>query len=313
VKIVVAAIVAAVAVLGVSASASARDIGANGSVAALAAVGTEVALAARVRPGCFEIRVWETADRGVRRYANHCFEETSTGSGVAAVTAADGRALWLTFTGGNIREWSLWTKSRTSRAKRIRFVARDVDAPPPVVVGSAWEGSLPYAIDRTIVVLGSNGARRFALDAPARVVFVSAHSRGYAAVLADGRVVTISSAGRVLRERAFEPGFVETAVLTARGMILKTRDGLEIRDGESRQAFELPAGSRFVGYSEGIVAYATGRELRLLRLNGARHVTFRRLAAPGFRAQLGRRGIAYSSGGKVSFVVWAFVATEVTG
>ena len=305
--------VAAMLALGAVGGASARDIGADGPVAALAAVGTEVSFAARVRPGCFEIRVWETADRGVRRYANHCFAATSTGSGVAAVTAADGRALWLTFTGGNIREWSLWTKSRTSRAKRIRFVARDVDASPPIVLGSAWEGSLPYAVDRTIIVLGPNGARRFALTVPERVVFVSAHSRGYAAVLADGRVLTISSAGRVLRERAFEAGFVEAAVLTARGMIMTTRDGLEIHYGESRQAFELPAGARFVGYSEGIAAYAIGRELRLLRLNGGVHTTFRVLAAAGSRAQLGRRGIAYSSGVGVSFVVWAFVAAEVTG
>lgn len=292
-----------------SGTASARDIGANGSVASLAAVGAEVAYAAEVRPRCFEVRVWNTADRGVRRYANHCFGSTSTGSGVAAVTVSEGRALWLTFTGGNFREWSLWTRSGTSRATRIRFVSREVDAPAPIVLGSAWEGSLPYAVDRTIVVLGWNGARRFALTAPERVVFVSAHSRGYAAVLADGRVLTISSAGRVLRERAFEPGFVEAAVLTARGMIMKTRDGLEIRHGESRQAFELPAGARFVGYSEGIAAYASGREIRLLKLNGARHVTFRRLAAAGFRAQLGRRGIAYASGARISFNAWVVVSS----
>jgi hypothetical protein len=295
--------------LGAAGGASARDIGAHGPVASLALVGTEVAFAAEVRPGCFEIRIWETADRGVRRYASHCFESTSTGSGVAAVTAAEGRALWLTFTGGNFREWSLWTKSRSSRAKRIRFVTRDVDAPSPIVLGAAWEGSLPYALDRTIVVLDSSGKRRFSLAVAERVVSLSAHSRGYAAVLADGRVLTISGSGKVLRERAFEPGFVEAALLAAPGLIMKTRDGLEVRKDSSVRRIPLPVGSRFHGYSEGLVAYSSGRELRLRRLrDDTRDVRFRTLPT-GFRAQLGRQGLAYSSGARVSFNAWVVVAS----
>ena len=125
------------------------------------------------------------------------------------------------------------------------------------MLGSAWEGSLPYAVDRTIVVMRPDGARRFTVTAPDRVVFLSAHSRGYAAVLADGRVLTISPAGSVLRERAFDARFVEAALLAAPGLILKTRDGLEIRNGDSVRELELPAGARFLGYSEGIAAYAT--------------------------------------------------------
>ena len=54
------------------------------------------------------------------------------------------------------------------------------------ILGSVWEGSLPYATGRTIVVLAPNGSRRFTLTAADRVVFLSAHSRGYAAVLANG-------------------------------------------------------------------------------------------------------------------------------
>ena len=300
-KLVLAFAVVAVLALGAAGGASARDIDAKGPVVSLATVGVDVAYAVRVRPSCFEVRVWNTADRGVRRYAGHCFESTSTGSGVAGVTVSNGRALWLTFTGGNIREWSLWTKSRTSSAKRIRFVARDVDAAAPIVLGSAWEGSLPYAVDRTIVVLRPDGARRFALTAQDRVVFVSAHSRGYAAVLADGRVLTISPTGTVLRERPFDPGFVEAAVLAGPGMMLKTPEGIEIHDGSSVRELPLPAGSRFLGYAEGLLAYASGRQLRLLRVPTAAHTTFRTLPAAGFRAQFGRRGIGYVTDDRVFF------------
>jgi hypothetical protein len=307
VKLLLASAVVAVLALGVAGGASARDIDAKGPVVSLATVGVEVAYAARVRPGCFEVRVWNTADRGVRRYSSHCFESTSTGSGVAGVTVSDGRALWLTFTGGNIREWSLWTKTRTSRAKRIRFVARDVDAAAPIVLGSTWEDALPYAVDRTIVVLRPDGARRFALTAPDRVVFVSAHSRGYAAVLADGRVLTISSTGTVLRERALDPGFVQAAVLAGPGMMLKTPEGIEIHDGASVRELPLPAGSRFLGYSEGVLAYASGRQLRLLRIPTATHTTFRTLPAAGFMGQFGRRGIGYATGDRVFFNVRGLV------
>jgi len=307
VKLLLACAAVAALALGVAGGASARDIDAKGTVVSFATVGVDVAFAARVRPDCYEVRVWDTADRGVRRYASHCFGSTSTGSGVAGVTVSDGRALWLTFTGGNIREWSLWTKSRTSTARRIRFVARDVDAATPIVLGSAWEGSLPYAVDRTIVVLRPNGARLFALAAPDRVVFVSAHSRGYAAVLADGRVLTISSSGTVLRERSFNPGFVQAAVLTGPGMMLKTPEGIEIHNGASVRELALPAGARFLGYSEGLLAYANGRLLRLLRVPTATHTTFRTLPAAGFRAEFGRRGIGYATGRRVFFNARAVV------
>ena len=138
------------------------------------------------------MRLWNVATRGDRRLASHCFVSTSTGSGVAGVIATQGRALWLTYTGGNIREWSLWTKGGRAKAKRLAFLPADVDGPPPVILGSVWEGSLPYATGRTIVVLAPNGSRRFSFTAADRVVYLSAHSRGYAAVLANGSVLTIS-------------------------------------------------------------------------------------------------------------------------
>jgi hypothetical protein len=294
----------------VAGAATAREQRTAGPVSSVGLAGTDLSYADEYRDGCHEVRLWDVATRGDRRLASHCFVSASTGNGVAGVSATEGRALWLTYTGGNIREWSLWTKAGRAKARRLAFLPADVDGPAPVVLGSAWEGSLPYATGRTIIVLAPNGSRRFSLTAADRVVSLSAHSRGYAAVLANGRVLTISPAGRVLRERSFAPGAVQAAVLAAPGLILETAAGLEIHGVGSVRTIPLPPGARFLGYSEGIAAYGSGRELRLRRLAGGRDRLFRRLE-PRSHAQLSRRGVAYASGRTVGFNVWAIVSSSV--
>lgn len=293
--------------LATAGTATAREIRAGGPVRALGTTGVEVAFVAEVRPRCFEVRVWDTGDRGVRRYARQCFPATSTGSGVAAVAVANRRVLWLSYTGGNIREWSLWTRTRTSQAKRIRFVSAPVDGPAPIVLGTAWNGFLPYAVGRTVVVLNANGSRRFALEAPDRVLSVSAHTRGFAALLVNGDVLTISSTGRALRQHAFAQRAVEAAVLAGPGLVVKRPRALEIRNGDSIRRLSLPAGSRFLGFSDGILAYASGTELRLLRIGVGSDALFRRLPR-GFLGQLGVRGLGSAAGARVSFDAWSAVS-----
>jgi hypothetical protein len=299
----------ALALVPAATGATARERTVAGPISAAGIAGTEVAYADEYKGRCHEIRLWDVASRADRRIASHCFVSTSTGSGVAGVIASDGRALWSTYIGGNIREWSLWTKAGKARAKRIAFLTADVDGPAPVVLGRAWEGSLPYATGTKIVVLAPNGSRRFTLTAPDRVVSLSAHSRGYAAVLASGNVLTISPEGKALREFPFAAGVVQDALLAAPGLVVKTKIGLEIRKGDSIRQIALPAGSRFLGLSEGIVAYGLGRELRFKRLANEHDTLFRTLA-PRFQAQLGQRGIVYASGRTLGFTVWASLNTS---
>ena len=305
-RILTLALIAGLA-LSLAAAAGARQREVAGPLSAVSIAGVEVAYADEYKSGCHEIRLWNVATRADRRLATHCFESTSTGSGVAGVIATGGRALWLTYTGGNIREWSLWTKGGTAPAKRIAFLPADVDGPPPVVLGAVWEGSLPYATGRTIIVLAPNGSRRFSLTAADRVVSLSAHSRGYAAVLANGTVLSISTAGQVIKERSFSAGTVEDAVLAAPGLVVKTTAGLEIhRDGPPR-TIPLPRGARFLGLSQGTVAYATGRQLRLLLLTSGGDTLFHTLA-PRFEAQFGRLGLAYVSGRTLGYDARVIVA-----
>jgi hypothetical protein len=288
-------------------AATLRERTVAGPVGALAIAGTDVAYAVEYRPRCHEVRAWEVGSRADKRVASHCFQDTSTGSGVAGVATTQGRSLWLTYTGGNFREWSLWTQGGRAKPRKIAFEAAPVEDPAPIVLGRPWDDALPYAIGRTVVVLAPNGSRRFAVTAPARVVRVSAHSRGYAAVLETGSVLTITLDGRPLREHAFaEP--VEEAVLAAAGLIAKTRDGLEIRDGRTVRTIALPRGSRFLGYAQGLVAYGTGRQLRLRVLSSGTDWLYRTLTTR-FHAQLGRRGIAWASGRTLGYGAWVVVSS----
>lgn len=303
----VLALALVLAVVPAAGAATARERQIVGPISSVAVAGTDVSYADEYKRGCDEVRLWNVATGGDRRLASHCFVSTSTGSGVAGVIATQGRALWLTYTGGNIRDWSLWTKGGLAKAKRLAFLSADVDGPPPVILGSVWEGSLPYATGRTIIVLAPNGSRRFSFTAADRVVYLSAHSRGYAAVLENGTVLTFSTTGRLIRQRSFAPGAVQAAVLAAPGLIVKTAAGLEIHGAAPTRTIPLPRSARFLGYSQGLVAYGLGRELRLRRLTNGHDSLFRRLE-PRFHAQLGRRGLAYASGRKLGFSVWAIVS-----
>lgn len=302
------AFVLALALVPAAGAATARERQLPGPISAVSLVGTDLAYSDEYKRRCHAIRLWDPTSRADRRLASHCFVSTSTGSGVSGVIASEGRALWLTYIGGNIREWSLWTKAGRARAKRIAFLTADVDAAPPVILGRAWEGSLPYATGSKIVVLAPSGSRRFALTASAPVVSLSAHSRGYAAVLASGNVLTISLAGKLVQEQQFDPGLVQEAVLAAPGLVLKTADGLEIHKNGAVRTIALPSGARFLGLSEGLFAYGIGRELHLRRLTGDQDVVFRRLE-PRFSAQLGRRGLAYGSGKTLGFAAWVTLTT----
>ena len=132
---------------------------------------------------------------------------------------------------------------------------------------------------------------------------MSANSRGYAAVLADGSVLAISPTGRILGQTPFDAGDAQSAVLAAPGLIVETVEGLEIHRGAAVVRIPLPAGARFLGYSQGTVAYGTGKQLRLRRIANGNDVLFRTLA-PRFEAQLGRRGLAYASGRMLGFTAW---------
>ena len=293
-------LLAIVAAAGTASPAAAREIRAAGPVGALAASGAEVAYTAAHRSGCHEVRVWDTRDRGVRRYASHCFASTSTGSGIAAVAVASGRALWVTYTGGNTREWSLWTKTRTSTGRRIAFASREADGPAPFVLGRASTSRLgemlPYAFDATVIALRPNGARRFSWTAAARVVDLSARDGELAVATADGVVTVLDAGGRVLGRHGFGAG-LGAVELVGNGVLAQVGRTLDLRRGSERRVFRLAAGARLGGATSSTAYVVTAGAAHAYPFDGGG----RRLAAAIHVRSDGSR-VVLASGRRVAFV-----------
>jgi len=172
--------------------------------------------------------------------------QTSTGTAIAAVSAAGPRVVWLHYTGGNIREWSLFTATVVSpRPRRLSFVARSADAPAPIVLGegdSRAGGLLPYAVDRRVVVLRADGTRSFSWTAPERVTAVGVRGTVLAVALADGRIVARDLAQGPAREIA---GTVPaTAVfVTGAGIAAQRGRTVELYRPGGAPATTLPVGA----------------------------------------------------------------------
>src|SRR5439155_670397 len=122
----------------------------------------------------------------------------------------------------------------------LRFVPRDVDAPPPVVVGDAGGDLLPYAVDSSVVVLHANGSRAFSWTAPAPPLELSAGSGDVAVTLPGGRVVVLDSTGRIVSDRTFD-ATVLGARVTSSGLVLRRARSLGLAD---EKPWPLPAHAR---------------------------------------------------------------------
>ena len=248
---------------------------------------------------CDRVRVWDRSTGRTMRLGRttHC-EETSTGSGIAALSIAGNRVLWLHFTGGNIREWSLFTATTTApRPRRLRFVSRDVDAAEPIVLGegdtSRFGDLLPYAVDREVIVLRPNGSRAFAWTAPARVTAVGANWGGVAVALADGRVFVLEG-GRVETSWAGSPA-VTAVFVTGNGVAAQRGRTVEFRTGSSTRRWTLPAGGRLRD-AEGVRAvYLSAGRAKSLDLTSGRT----RDLGPAADVQLELSTVAVASGRRI--------------
>jgi hypothetical protein len=220
---------------------------------------------------CNRVFVWNLGTRGVSKLGRktHC-EQTSTGNAVESVSIAGTRVLWVHYAGGNFRDWSLWTAT-TSRPSpsRLAAVTRDVDAPAPIVIGpGSGSGSgdlLPYAVDRRVVTLRTNGARRFTWTAPGRVTALAAAGGKLTVASAGGIVNVLDTAGRVERTETFA-GEVSTVRPAGAGILAQVGRRLVLRQGTER-SWLLPAGARLEDANGRDAFYVVRGQLRRLRLS----------------------------------------------
>lgn len=280
-----------------------RVVAAPAPVAALAADGRLVAYAAgRSRGDCDRVRLWNLATRAVTALGRTTpCDEGSTGTGIAAVSVAGSRVLWLHYTGGNIREWRLFTATASRRAPRLlAFEPRDVEDPAPLVVGpgdaSALGDLLPYALERTVVALRSDGRRGFSWRAPGRVTALAALGGELAVASEGGEVTILDGGGDVVGTEAFA-GEVRAVRLTGRGLLVQRGRTLELRSGGASRTWQLPAGAALEDASGAAAFYVAGGQIREVRLDA---VNRQRQLGLGAHVQVEGSTVAVSSGRRVT-------------
>lgn len=302
-------VVLALATVAVAASAAlgARSpiqrIQVAGSVAGVAADGVRAAIGVR-RRGCSQVVVWTRTTRSATALGRpRCEPSSSTGSGILGPSLAATRALWVTYVGGNIREWSLWTASTRRRTpRRLGFIAQDVELPSPFVLGegdATRRGDLlPYAVRDTLIVLRSSGARAFTRRANGRITAVA--SKGGEVAFAVGRTVQVVDRERTLATYSF-PAAVDRVFITGNALLVQYGRTLERRRADESRTRTVPAAARLVDGEGDLAVYVVGGSVHVLRLTDSKDVAW---ASPYQRAfgQLEAAGLLIGAGRRVTLV-----------
>jgi hypothetical protein len=255
---------------GVAGATTQASILARSTVTGLAADGGEaVFAAARTAADCDRTFVWERTTRQVIQLGKkqRC-DPVSTGRGISGVAVTGGRALWVSYAGGNIREWRLWTAT-TSRTtpKALQFVPRDVSAPQPIIVGLAGGGLLPYAVDSTVMVLRANGTTAFtwAATSPGRVVALAARSGRIAVAQEGSRVTVLDARGNVVSVDLYASEVSAVALIT-KGMVVQRGLVLEVRRGTDAHEFPIATGGLLDDADGQSAVWSDGKLVHVIRL-----------------------------------------------
>jgi hypothetical protein len=208
--------------------------------------------------------------------------------------------LWVTFAGGNDRDWELWTASDTARTpRRLRFVTVEVDEPQPVVVGAGDAYLLAYAVEDELTVLGVDGSRQFRWTAPARSRLSRTGNNRVGVLLRSGPVVVLSRTGTELARFDYPAGAVRALELGLPGAVVQLQSGMiETRRLGSTHRWQLPPDARMLDFAAGVVLYSRGNQLRSLYLNSRADRLVRITTSPVL-ASLDPSGLAYVRGQSV--------------
>lgn len=233
--------------------------------------------------------------------------------GVSAVGTTGSRVLFLTYAGAGVRLWKLWTVTPGARRPRLLRFARGTASAPPIVVGNGGDQGVPYAVGRDVVLLGDSGARAFTTRTPRPVVSLAENAYGVAAVLDDGSVFAQGILpGTQSRDYPYPDGGARAVRPISGGVVVETQGGIELRRGDRVEQFPVPAGSRLVGYDSGSLVYARANELREYVRSDKRDVLVRTVTPP-FVADFDRRGLAWTSAGKLCWSVAVYATPAPPG
>lgn len=314
-----AAVVLAGLVLSGSAIATAavvtpgKTLSQQGVVTPLALTGRTVAFGAGVSPAECRVKRWAVGKGTLTTFglpvSPSCTIETSTGTGIASVSVATNRVAWLAYTGGNTREWSLFT-ARLPGAKplRLRFVARGVDGPAPIVLGPGTAAGIPYAVGREIVYLAEDGTRLFRVVADDQVRMVAAgpgpSGIRIAALTAAGHILALDVDGNPVADDIVVDTPVKALRLFAGGVAYQVGSLVHIVGPEGETLVTLPAAATMVDVAAGRVLYQRSGDLGAVTIaTGGDVMLVDGSPAKPVQGQLDPAGLAWARGTRVNWRV----------
>ncbi len=267
-------------------------------------------MVSRTRVDCDHIELWDTNRKGVWRFGKRgrCRNLGSTGTGIAAVGVSGNRALWIHYTGGNLRDWRLMTATTTQKTpKQVRFVEQDVDLPSPFAIGDSTRGlGIPYAAGKEVVLLNANGSAAFRYLDSSRIVRVTA-GRGpgrvvVAAVRDTGNVVALRANGTVAKVYPYAAGEVRAIALAPGGLVVQLPASVEIHAPSGIKSVLLPPGAAMLDYVEGRILYGLGNEIRSLKVSsGSDTLLLKATAGRAVFATQDTHGLGWAEGSRLMF------------
>ena len=233
---------------------------------------------------------------------------TSTGRGVSAVAVSSRRVVFLSYVGGNTREWRLWTATPTAeRPRLLRAAAADADAPSPILLGNGGEEGIPWAVGRDVFVLAGDGHRALTWHAPADVLSLNEHSGLLAATLADGTVTLVPVQPSQAAVVSYAQPGARAAQAISGGVVIDAADGIHLRKGTSALRFDVPAGARLLGYSDGWLVYASGREVHVYSYQRKQDILARTVHSGPVMADADRGGMGWTNGGSLCSSIFSYL------
>jgi hypothetical protein len=302
--------------LSVVAPAPVTELAADGEL------GQRVAfLSASANGGCGAVGVWRVGRPAQLLGPVPCGPRTSTGRGVYGLSFG-GAVLWATYTGGNIREHTLWRSvrerksGRFGRGRRVLEVRHDVDTPSPLLVGEGDDPWAPYAVGDTAYV------NSLEWRLPARPLGLIAHDPYLTVRRVDGPVSVYADWQKDEIARIdYAPG--EAVAVKAHGGLVAVlrRGALDVRYvyGKVPKTIPLPAAHSYGDDHCGVVrctlaelrladlqgnlaVYIHGRAIHVLRWTDLHEVVVRPPATGAVHAELEATGLSYTSGKRISFI-----------
>jgi hypothetical protein len=279
-------------------------------VTAIALTHASIAFAVgRTKTDCDHVELWNPDTHGTYRFGQRkpCGDLPLL-FGIGPIGVATNRVVWVSFAGGNLTDWQLWTATTTRKTpRRLAFVERDTMDAPAIVVGDGTSNAIPYAVETEITLIGEKGAPVFRTHASSEVRQITSGEGPYgwrvAALLATGEVTVLDGGGSVVATYPFQLGAVRWIRLAPGGLLVQVPGAkVEIHRGAAVRTIQLKPNAIALDYAEGRILYRVGQTFWLRQIStGTDTILLQGSRRQPITPVLDTHGLAWAQGPSVNW------------